>query len=194
MDQSQQHRFNSVIHVRHLLCTIIVSKTKLLFSNPFPPKTLRLWISKIQIWIWSEESTQSVDFMDSWSLFGFAPKNVKSVSGFGIPDLDFPTKTHPKLARKQLCTCSILFLYISLPLFCTTTKWNVQKLLILVAILMENMSCVFSFTFFHCRSLSPCIWLVAASISHFVTASTKFWCCSSPPPSQNLSFLFYLSL
>ena len=45
---------------------------------------------------------------------------------------------------------------------------------------MESMSCVFSFTFFHCRSLSHCIWLVAISISHFVTASTKFWCCSSP--------------
>ena len=27
---------------------------------------------------------------------GFAPKNVKSVFGFGNPDLDFPKKTHPK--------------------------------------------------------------------------------------------------
>ena len=33
------------------------------------------------------------------------------------------------LAKKQLCTCSTLFLYISLPLFCTTTSWNFQKLL-----------------------------------------------------------------
>ena len=40
-------------------------------------KTLRLWISKIQIWIWSEESTQSVDFMDSRSVFGFAPQKRK---------------------------------------------------------------------------------------------------------------------
>ena len=31
--------------------------------------------------------------------------------------------------KKQLCTCSWLFLYISLPLFCTTTTWNFQKLL-----------------------------------------------------------------
>ena len=30
--------------------------------------------------------------------------------------------------KKQLCTCSTLFLYISLPLFCTTTTWNFQKL------------------------------------------------------------------
>ena len=31
--------------------------------------------------------------------------------------------------QKQLCTSSTLFLYISLPLFCTTTTWNFQKLL-----------------------------------------------------------------
>ena len=31
--------------------------------------------------------------------------------------------------KKQLCTCCTLFLYISLPLFCTTTTWNFQKLL-----------------------------------------------------------------
>ena len=31
--------------------------------------------------------------------------------------------------KKQLCTCSTLFLYISLPLFCATTMWNFQKLL-----------------------------------------------------------------
>ena len=40
------------------------------------------------------------------------------------------------------------------------------------------MSYVFSFTFFHSRSFSPCIWLVAASISHFVIAAAKFSCCS----------------
>ena len=34
-----------------------------------------------------------------------------------------------QLAKKQLCTCSTLFLFISLPLFCTTTTWNFQKLL-----------------------------------------------------------------
>ena len=31
--------------------------------------------------------------------------------------------------QKQLCTCSTLFSYISLPLFCTTTTRNFQKLL-----------------------------------------------------------------
>ena len=34
--------------------------------------------------------------MDSWSVFGFAQKNVKSVFGFGNPDWDFPKRTHPK--------------------------------------------------------------------------------------------------
>ena len=34
--------------------------------------------------------------MDSWSVFGFAQKNVKSVFGFGNPDWDFPKSTHPK--------------------------------------------------------------------------------------------------
>ena len=31
--------------------------------------------------------------------------------------------------KKQLCTCSTLFLFISLPLFCTTTTWHFHKLL-----------------------------------------------------------------
>ena len=76
--------------------------SKILFFKSFPKKTLRLWISKIRIWIWSEESTQSVDFMDSWSTFGFAPKNAKSVFGFGNQNLDFSPKTHPPtLLRKE---------------------------------------------------------------------------------------------
>ena len=37
-----------------------------------------------------------------------------------------PKKT--KQTKTKLCTCSTLFLYISLPLFCTTTKRNFQKL------------------------------------------------------------------
>ena len=86
--------------------------------------------------------------------------------------------------KKQLCTCSTLFLFISLPLFCTTTTWNFQKLLsrtfhgrnverVLVHILF----------FFH-------LALVAASFSHFVTAATKFWYCSS---NKKISPLFFLS-
>ena len=34
------------------------------------------------------------------------------------------------ISKKQLCKCSTLFLYISLPLlYCTITTWNFQKLL-----------------------------------------------------------------
>ena len=67
--------------------------------------------------------------------------------------------------------CSTLFLYISLPLFCTTTTWNFQKLLSytfyggnVVRVLVH-----FFFTAAHFH-----LALVAASISHFVTAATKF--------------------
>ena len=57
------------------------------------------------------------------------------------------------------------FLYISLPLFCTTTTFfggNVVRVLV---------HFVFAAAHFH-------LALVAASISHFVTAK-KFSCCSS---------------
>ena len=60
---------------------------------------------------------------------------------------------------------------------------------VLVTLLLEEISYVFLFTFFHCRSFSPCIWLVAASISHFVTAATKFSCCSS-----NKKCLLFISI
>ena len=43
---------------------------------------------------------------------------------------------------------------------------------------MEEMSNVFSFTFFQCCSFSPCI-LVATSSSRFVTVATRFSCRSS---------------
>ena len=43
---------------------------------------------------------------------------------------------------------------------------------------MEEMSYVFSFTFF-ITTAHFLLVLVAASISHFVTAPTKFSCCSS---------------
>ena len=89
--------------------------------------------------------------------------------------------------KKQLCTCSTLFLYISLPLFCTTTTWNFQKLLSytfyggnVVRVLVH-----FFFTAAHFH-----LALVAASISHFVTAATKFSCCSS---NKKMSPLFFIS-
>ena len=79
------------------------------------------------------------------------------------------------------------FLYISLPLFCTNTTWNFQKLLSytfyggnVVRVLVH-----FFFTAAHFH-----LALVAASISHFVTAATKFSCCSS---NKKMSPLFFIS-
>ena len=67
-------------------------------------KPLRLWISKIRIWIRSEETTLRVDLMDPWSVFGFDQNNGKSVFGFGNPDLDFPKTTHP-MFPEQVHAC-----------------------------------------------------------------------------------------
>ena len=79
------------------------------------------------------------------------------------------------------------FLYISLLLFCTTTTWNFQKLLSytfyggnVVRVLVHFF---FTDTHFH-------VALVAASISYFVTAATKFCCCSS---NKKMSPLFFIS-
>ena len=77
-------------------------------------------------------------------------------------------------------------LYISLPLFCTTTTWNSQKLP--------------SYTFYggnvvcgpvHFFFLLPLIFtLVAASISHFLTATIKFSCYSA---TKLVFFAFFIS-
>ena len=89
--------------------------------------------------------------------------------------------------KNQLCSCSTLFLYISLPLFCTTTTWNFQKLLSYTSyggnVVRVLVHLFFTATHFH-------LALVAASISHFVTAATKFSCCSS---NKKMSPLFFIS-
>ena len=63
------------------------------------------------------------------------------------------------------------FLYISLPLFCTTTKQNLFFYGGNVVRILVHFSL---FTAAHFL-----LALVAASISQFVTAATKFSCCSS---------------
>ena len=85
--------------------------------------------------------------------------------------------------NRQLCTCSTLFLYISLPLFCTTTTWNFQKLLSYTFYGGNVVRVLVHFFFTAAHFL---LALVAASISHFVTAPTKFSCCSS---NKNMSAL-----
>ena len=75
-------------------------------------KTLRLWLSKIQIWIWSEESTQSVDFMGSRSVFGFAPKKKNPVLDLEIRISIFPQKrTHKLHIFFQLWRQHLLFIF-----------------------------------------------------------------------------------
>ena len=73
------------------------------------------------------------------------------------------------------------FLDISLPLFCTTTTWNFQTLLSYEGNVVHFLVHFF-FTAAHFQ-----LALVAASISHIVTAATKFSCCSS---NKKMSLVF----
>ena len=59
----------------------------------------------------------------------------------------------------------------------------------LVTRFMEEMSYVFSFTIFFFTAAHFHLALVAASISYFVTAATKFSCCSS---NKKMSPLFFI--
>ena len=79
--------------------TIFFSKnrlSKIPFSNPFPQKRSDCESQQSGFVSDPKNPPWAVDFMDSWSIFGFAQKNVKSVFGFGNPDWDFPKRTHPK--------------------------------------------------------------------------------------------------
>ena len=90
--------------------------------------------------------------------------------------------------KKKLCTCSTLFCTFHCRCFARLyTTWNFQKLLSytffggnVVRVLVH-----FFFTAAHFH-----LALVAASISHFVTAATKFSCCSS---NKKMSPLFFIS-
>ena len=75
--------------------------------------------------------------------------------------------------------CSTLFLYISLPLFCTTRTWNFQK-----RFYGGNVVSVLVHVFF-----TAAHFLVALLAVSIVTAATKCscWCCSS---NKNMSPLF----
>ena len=87
------------------------------------------------------------------------------------------------ISRKATLLVQHTFLYISLPLFCTTTTWNFQKLLYGGNVVRVLVHFFFTAAHFH-------LALVAASISHFVTAATKFSCCSS---NKKMSPLFFIS-
>ena len=91
-------------------------------------------------------------------------------------------KKNNNRSNEQKSTCSTLFLYISLPLLCTTTTWNFQKLPG-YSFYGGNVVRVLHF-FSHCRSFSPW-WPLAFLI--FFTAATKFHVV---PPTKNVSFVF----
>ena len=87
------------------------------------------------------------------------------------------------ISKKATLHVQHTFLYISLPLFCTTTMWteNSKKFLV-TRFRVEKTSYVFFcvYVFFFFFSVVPLIFiLVAASISYFLTATSKISCCFS---------------
>ena len=98
-------------------------------------------------------------------------------------------KSEEKRMFSQATTAliSTLFLYISLPLFCTTTTGNFQKLLSYA--FYGGIVVRVPFHFFNTAAHFH-LALVVVSISHFVTAAAKFSCCSS----KKKCFLFFISL
>ena len=96
-------------------------------------------------------------------------------------------KTTIGVISKKAITCSTLFLYISLPLFCTTTTWNFQKLLS-YTVFRGSVVRVLDHLFFTAAHFHHA--LVSASISHVVTAATKFSRCSSNNKAS-VSFVFF---
>ena len=79
--------------------------------------------------------------------------------------------------KKKLCTCSTLFLYISLTLFCTTTSWN-----FLLTHLMWEMSYVLTKSFVACVPVRSFFFTAAhfhfADHYHFSCSHRQFSCFS----------------
>ena len=86
------------------------------------------------------------------------------------------------ISKKATLHVQHTFLYISLPLFWTTATWNVQKRPVYM-FYGDSVVRVLAHFFF---SLSLSFTLVAASNP----AATKFHVV---PPTENVSFVFYLS-
>ena len=93
--------------------------------------------------------------------------------------------------KNQLCTCSTLFCTFLCRCFARPQRETSRNFL--VTRFMEKMSYLLLFNFFH----SLIFTLVAARISHFLTAAKKFSCCSSNKQplifrSSSLSLFFSL--
>ena len=95
-----------------------------------------------------------------------------------------------KKKKNNFARAADFFWYISLPCFSRLQCETYRNFL--VTRLMEEMSYVFSFTFFFTAAHFH-LALVAAGFSHFVTAATKFSCCPSNKNKCLLCFS-YLSL
>ena len=95
-------------------------------------------------------------------------------------------KTIGLISKKATLHLQHTFLHISLPLFCTTTTWNFQKLFYggnVVSVLVD-----FFFTAAH--------FLLALLAVSIVPAATKFscWCCSSNKKKSPLFLSLALDL
>ena len=90
------------------------------------------------------------------------------------------------IGKKATLHVQHTFLYIFLPLFCTTTTWNFHKLLsyTLYGGYFVRVLAHFFFTAAHFH-----LALVAASISYFLTAATKLSCCSGNKKMSPLLFI-----
>ena len=88
--------------------------------------------------------------------------------------------------KKQLCTCSSLFLYISLPLFRTTTTWNFQKVLS-CTFYGGNVVRVLVHFFFYCHSLSSCI----GGCNLFLFCHRRYKIFMLFFQQKNVSFVFF---
>ena len=98
-------------------------------------------------------------------------------------------KTTIGLISKKSNFASAAHFFCTFPCRCFPRLQRETSRNFLVTRFMEEMSYVFSFTFFFTAAHFH-LALVAASISHFVTAATKFSCCSS---NKKMSPLFFIS-
>ena len=96
------------------------------------------------------------------------------------------------IRKKQLFTCSPLFLYISLPLLCTTTTWNFQKHLsyTFFSLLFFSLSLIFTL---HWWPLAFLILSPPLQNFHVVLSTKKCLLCFFISRSKSLSPFFSLS-
>ena len=91
------------------------------------------------------------------------------------------------IGKKATLHVQHTFLYIFLPLFCTTTTWNFHKLLS-YTLYGGNVVRVLAHFFFPAAHFH--LAMVAAGISYFLTAATKLSCCSC---NKKLSPFLFIS-